>query len=100
MLMRMRELRGDACGPFGARDEARRAAYAVFDELEQLFVRLVHLERNTERLRHVPRHVDEDLQPVAFQIAEVTGDRVAVRDRPELGDGLALQLAVGVAQRR
>src|SRR5262245_48131694 len=99
MPVRMPELLGDTRGPFGARHEARRAADAVLDELQKLLLRLVHLQRNAERLRHVPRHVDEYLEPVALWTAEVAGNGVAVRHRAKLGDRLVPELAVSLAQR-
>src|SRR6266699_4635978 len=88
------ELRGDLLADLGApfldRLEALAVAAIGLGLAVELVLRLVEIDLEAERLRHVPRRIAEHLDLVAFGILEIDRPGVAVAGRADA-------LAAGVA---
>src|SRR5687768_2468954 len=93
-------LPGDLGLPFGAAHELRQALRDRLGAREDLFVRFGQVDRLAQRLLAVPRRVDEELESIAFGVAAVDGDGVAVRDRLHVLRAMLDQAAMEAPQRR
>jgi hypothetical protein len=86
--------------PLVYRLEARLLARLGLRPFPKLVVRQLHVHRDAQRLLHVPRRVDEELDAIAFGIMEVDRQRVAVRGGIELLHLLGDHAPVHLAQPR
>src|SRR5437868_12068575 len=78
-----RDLLADLGAPFLDRLEALAVAAIGLGLAEQLVLRLVEVDLEAERLRHVPRRVAEHLDAVAFGVLEIHRPGIAVADRAD-----------------
>src|SRR5207237_6540360 len=89
-VQRRRDLLADLGAPFLDRLEALAVAAIGLRLAVELVRRLVEIDLEAQRLRHIPRRIAEHLDLVAFGILEIDRPRIAVADRAEA-------LAAGVA---